>query len=54
MRILIAEDDLTSRTVLIGVLKRGGHEVEETVERRGRPPGDAASRTPPRWRSSTG
>ncbi len=30
MRILIAEDDLTSRAVLTGVLKRGGHEVEET------------------------
>jgi phosphoserine phosphatase RsbU/P len=31
MRILIAEDDFTSRTVLAGVLKKGGHEVVETV-----------------------
>ena len=31
MRILIAEDDLTSRTVLMGVLKKEGHEVEATV-----------------------
>jgi DNA-binding response OmpR family regulator len=32
MRILIAEDDFTSRTVLAGVLKKGGHEVVETVD----------------------
>lgn len=31
MRILIAEDDATSRTMLAGVLKKGGHEVVETV-----------------------
>jgi len=32
MRILIAEDDCTSRAALTGVLKRRGHEVEETVD----------------------
>ena len=32
MRILIAEDESTSRTVLAGVLKKGGHEVVETVD----------------------
>jgi len=32
MRILIAEDDLTSRTMLAGVLKNNGHEVVETVD----------------------
>lgn len=31
MRILIAEDDLTSRTVLASVLKKEGHEVTATV-----------------------
>jgi phosphoserine phosphatase RsbU/P len=31
MRILIAEDDLTSRTVLTGVLKKEGHDVTVTV-----------------------
>jgi diguanylate cyclase (GGDEF)-like protein len=31
MRILIAEDDHTSRTVLAGVLKKNGHEVVMTV-----------------------
>ena len=31
MRILIAEDDFTSRTVLAGVLKKEGHEVTATV-----------------------
>ncbi|MFA6470736.1 MAG: diguanylate cyclase [Candidatus Latescibacterota bacterium] len=31
MRILIAEDDLTSRTILKVVLKKHGHEVVETV-----------------------
>jgi phosphoserine phosphatase RsbU/P len=31
VRILIAEDDPTSRAVLAGVLKKGGHEVVETV-----------------------
>ncbi len=31
MRILIAEDDSTSRTMLVGVLKRNGHDVQETV-----------------------
>jgi len=31
MRILIAEDDVTSRAVLAGVLKKSGHEVVETV-----------------------
>ncbi len=31
MKILIAEDDFTSRTVLTGVLKRNGHEVIETL-----------------------
>lgn len=30
MRILIAEDDLTSRTMLAAVLNKGGHEVVET------------------------
>ncbi len=32
MRILIAEDDLTSRTVLTGVLKKNGHEIVETID----------------------
>ena len=32
MRILIADDDATSRLVLAGVLKRNGHEVVETVD----------------------
>lgn len=32
MRILIAEDDATSRAVLAAVLKKGGHEVQETVD----------------------
>jgi len=31
MRILIAEDDLTSRFMLAAVLKKGGHEVVETI-----------------------
>jgi CheY-like chemotaxis protein len=31
MRILIAEDDFTSRTVLAAVLKKAGHEVTATV-----------------------
>jgi DNA-binding response OmpR family regulator len=31
MKILIAEDDFTSRTVLSGVLKKEGHEVTVTV-----------------------
>ncbi len=31
MRVLIAEDDFTSRTVLVAVIKKGGHEVLETV-----------------------
>ena len=31
MRILIAEDDLTSRTMLAAVLKKAGHEVIETI-----------------------
>ena len=31
MRILIAEDDFTSRTVLAGVLRKEGHQVEATV-----------------------
>ncbi len=31
MKILIAEDDLTSRTILAGVLKKRGHEVVATV-----------------------
>lgn len=31
MRILIAEDDLTSRNVLAGILKKDGHEVVITV-----------------------
>ena len=31
MRILIAEDDLTSRTVLAGVLKKSGYDVVATV-----------------------
>jgi len=31
MRILIAEDDLTSRTVLVGVLKKEGYEVTAAV-----------------------
>jgi diguanylate cyclase (GGDEF)-like protein len=32
MRILIAEDDLTSRMLLAAVLKKNGHEVIETVD----------------------
>ena len=32
MRILIAEDDFTSRTLLAGVLKNGGHDVVETID----------------------
>ena len=32
MRILIAEDDLTSRTLLDAVLKRAGHEVLQAVD----------------------
>ena len=32
MRILIAEDDLTSRKILAGVLRKIGHEVVETVD----------------------
>jgi sigma-B regulation protein RsbU (phosphoserine phosphatase) len=32
MRILIAEDDLTSRSILAAVLTKGGHEVVETVD----------------------
>lgn len=32
VRILIADDDTTSRTVLTGVLERGGHEVVATVD----------------------
>jgi phosphoserine phosphatase RsbU/P len=32
MRILIAEDDVTSRAVLTGVLRKLGHEVVETVD----------------------
>ena len=32
MRILIAEDDFTSRTMLTAVLKKSGHEVMETVD----------------------
>ena len=32
MKILIAEDDLTSRCVLAAVLKKGGHEVVETAD----------------------
>ncbi len=32
MRILIAEDDLTSRTMLAAVLKKAGHEVIETID----------------------
>ncbi len=32
MRILIADDDLTSRLVLAGVLKKWGHEVVATVD----------------------
>jgi two-component system cell cycle response regulator len=31
MRILIADDDITSRTVLAGVLKKEGHQVEAMV-----------------------
>lgn len=31
MRVLIAEDDFTSRTVLVGVLKKEGHEVIATI-----------------------
>jgi len=31
MRILIAEDDCTTRTVLAGMLKKSGHEVVETI-----------------------
>lgn len=31
MRILIAEDDYTSRAILVAVLKRSGYEVVETV-----------------------
>ena len=32
MRILIADDDVTSRLVLTGVLKRHGHDVVATVD----------------------
>jgi phosphoserine phosphatase RsbU/P len=32
MRILIAEDDFTSRTMLAAVLRKSGHEVVETVD----------------------
>lgn len=32
MRILIAEDDFTSRTALSGILKRDGHEVEAVAD----------------------
>jgi sigma-B regulation protein RsbU (phosphoserine phosphatase) len=32
MRILIAEDDLTSRSMLAAVLRKAGHEVVETVD----------------------
>jgi DNA-binding response OmpR family regulator len=32
MKILIAEDDCTSRAVLGGVLRKGGHEVIETID----------------------
>jgi len=32
MRILIAEDDFTSRTVLAGLLKKSGHEVIVTID----------------------
>ncbi len=32
MRILIAEDDLTSRSLLAAVLKKAGHEVVETCD----------------------
>jgi diguanylate cyclase (GGDEF)-like protein len=32
MRILIAEDDFTSRTMLAGLLKKHGHEVVETTD----------------------
>jgi diguanylate cyclase (GGDEF)-like protein len=32
MRILIAEDDFTSRTMLAAVLRKAGHEVTETVD----------------------
>ena len=31
MRILIAEDDFTSRTVLAGMLEKAGHQVTVTV-----------------------
>lgn len=32
MKILIAEDDLTSRAVLAGVLKKSGHDVVEAID----------------------
>ncbi len=32
MRMLIAEDDLTSRNMLAAVLKKNGHEVLETAD----------------------
>jgi len=32
MRILIAEDDLTSRTLLTAVLQKSGHEVFATCD----------------------
>lgn len=41
MRILIAEDDFTSRAILAGVLKKDGHEVMETVRIAGQVPGSA-------------
>ncbi len=31
MRILIAEDDLTSRSLLAAVLRKAGHDVMETL-----------------------
>lgn len=32
MRILVADDDAASRSLLAGVLKKGGHEVVETID----------------------
>ena len=53
MRILIAEDDVTSRVMLAAVLKKGGHDVVEATN--GSDAWEALQNpTLPRWPSSTG
>jgi CheY-like chemotaxis protein len=49
MRILIAEDDFTSRITLVEVLKKHGHEVVATVNG-----AEAWNPMRPVWWSSTG